>query len=229
MIDVGGSHVKAACLDRRARLLGERQRVTTPPDLDRGSLVTLCVTLAKNCDGFERVSVGINGIVHRGIIYSIPVMRRGQVFHGFPLAARLERRLKKPVRLLNDAEMHGLGVIRRRGVEVVLTLGTGLGSALFIDGELGPRLQLLPSARDDAVRGGDYGDAALTRLGRKRWSTRVRQLIKTVRVITNCDHLYIGGGNADQLRLQLPRDVTVCDNSAALVGGVRIWEWNVRE
>ena len=228
VIDVGGSHIKAARLDARGQLIGEREKVKTPNDLDRTSLVKLCVELARRCDGFERISVGINGIVHRGVVYSIPVTRH-ESFRAFPLAARLEQRLERPARLINDAEMHGLGVIRGRGVELVLTLGTGLGSALFIQGELGPRLQLLPSARDDAIKGGDYGDAALKRLGRKRWNTRVQRLIETVRIITNFDRLYLGGGNADKLRLRLPRDVMLCDNMAALVGGVRLWEWDVRE
>jgi polyphosphate glucokinase len=57
----------------------------------------------------------------------------------------------------------------------------------------------------------------------------VAKLIDVARVLTNFDHLYLGGGNADELKLRLPRDVSRCDNTAALVGGVRLWSWDVRE
>jgi len=148
-------------------------------------------------------------------------------FRVFDLAGKLPRRDRRPVRLHDDAEMHGPGFIRGRGVEMVITLGTGLGSALFIDGKLGPHVQFLSGAGNEDLKGGDYGDLALRALGRKRWSRRVGRLIDLLHRLTNFDHLFIGGGNARQLSLDLPRDVTRGDNSAALVGAVRMWEWDV--
>jgi polyphosphate glucokinase len=109
----------------------------------------------------------------------------------------------------------------------VITLGTGLGSALFIDGTLGPHLQFMPSAGYESLLGGDYGDRALKTLGRRRWTTRVERLMELLRRLTNFDHLYIGGGNAELLARRLARDVTLGDNSAALAGGVRMWDWDV--
>jgi polyphosphate glucokinase len=225
-IDVGGSHIKAALLGATGHLVSDRVRVDTPDPLTPRKLLQTLVEVAESLDAHDRVSVGVNGLVHHGRIYAIPVTSE-PAFRGFDLAGKLRRRNRRPVRLLNDAQMHGLGFIRGRGVEVAITLGTGLGSALFIDGQLGPHVQFLSAAGGGELKGGDYGDLALQELGRKKWSRRVESLIELLRRLTNFDHLYIGGGNATQLRLDLPRDVTRGDNSAALLGAVRMWDWDV--
>jgi len=225
-IDMGGSHIKAALLGATGHLVSERLRIDTPDPLTPKRLLEALVGIAESLDAHDRVSVGVNGLVHGGCIYAIPVTAQ-PAFHGFDLAGKLRRRDRRPVRLLNDAQMHGLGFIRGRGVEMAITLGTGLGSALFIDGKLGPHVQFLSGAGSEDLKGGDYGDLALHALGRKRWSRRVGRLIELIRRLTNFDHLFIGGGNARQLSLDLPRDVTRGDNSAALMGAVRMWEWEV--
>ena len=225
-IDVGGSHIKAALLGATGHLVSERLRINTPDPLKAKRLLDTLAGLAESLDAHDRVSVGINGLVHAGRIYAIPVTA-DPAFRGFDLAGLLRRRDRRPVRVLNDAQMHGLGFIRGRGVEVAITLGTGLGSALFIDGRLGPHVQFLSAAGNEDLKGGDYGDLALEALGRKKWSRRVGRLIELLRRLTNFDHLYIGGGNASQLRLDLPKDVTRGDNSAALMGAVRMWDWDV--
>jgi polyphosphate glucokinase len=225
-VDVGGSHIKAALLGATGHLVSERLREDTPAPLTPKKLLAALIEVAERLDNHDRVSVGINGLVHAGCLYAIPVTA-DPAFRGFELAKGLRRRVRRPVRLLNDAQMHGLGFVRGRGVEVAITLGTGLGSALFIDGKLGPNIQFLSAAGDRELKGGDYGDLALKAIGRKKWSRRVEHLIELLRRLTNFDHLYIGGGNARQLKLDLPRDVTRGDNSAALLGAVRMWEWDV--
>jgi polyphosphate glucokinase len=225
-IDVGGSHIKAALLGASGHLVSDRLRLDTPEKLTPKKLLDTLSGVAESLDAHDRVSVGINGLVDRGHIYSIPVTAN-PAFRGFDLAGRLRRRIRRPVRVLNDAQMHGLGFVRGRGVEVAITLGTGLGTALFIDGALGPHVQFLPRTGNEKTRGGDYGDLALEALGVKKWSRRVERLIGLLRRLTNFDHLYIGGGNASQLRIRLPRDVTLGDNSAALVGAVRMWDWDL--
>jgi polyphosphate glucokinase len=225
-IDVGGSHIKAALLGATGHLVSERLRIDTPDPLTPKTLLATLVAVTESLEAHDRVSVGINGLVHAGRIYAIPVTA-DPAFRGFDLAGMIRRRDRRPVRVLNDAQMHGLGFIRGRGVEMAITLGTGLGSALFIDGRLGPHVQFLSAAGSEDLKGGDYGDLALQALGRKKWSRRVERLIELLRRLTNFDHLYIGGGNATQLRLDLPRDVTRGDNSAALLGAVRMWEWDV--
>jgi polyphosphate glucokinase len=225
-IDVGASHLKAHLLDRRGRPLMERQRLPTPDPLTPAVLLRMLAKMAKQAPRIDRVSVGVPGIVHRGVVYSLP-LAGDERFHRFPLANRLSQRLNAPVRLLNDAEMHGLGVIRRHGVELVLTLGSGLGTALYLDGDLGPRLHFVTAPRRNVPPGGPYGDAARRQVGRKRWSRRVERLLEELRRITHFDHCYLGGGNAERLRGGPWPNVTRVDNHAAALGGVRVWDWNV--
>lgn len=227
-IDIGGSHVKAAVVDARGRMCGDRERDDTPARLDRKRLLRAVLDLVDPLDGYDRVAVGVNGLVHGGVLYSLPASGNRDL-RGFRLAAELERKLRVPVRLYNDATLHALGAIRRRGVEVTITLGTGLGAAVFIDGRQGPRLELLPCPDGDGTRGGHYGDAALEQLGRRKWSARVGRLVRALRVITNFDHLYIGGGNADELRLELPDDVSIVESSCAFTGGARAYELGIEE
>jgi polyphosphate glucokinase len=225
-IDVGGSHIKAALLGATGHLVSERLRIDTPDPLTPKKLLGALVDVAGTLDAHDRVSVGINGLVHGGRLYAIPVTSNPS-FRGFDLAARLRRHVRRPVRVLNDAQMHGLGFVRGRGVEAVITLGTGLGSSVFIDGGLGPHVQFLSAKGDEELKGGDYGDLALQALGRKKWSKRVLSLIELLRRLTNFDHLYIGGGNASELKIALPSDVSIGDNSAALLGAVRMWDWDI--
>jgi len=138
-----------------------------------------------------------------------------------PLGDELESRLGTPVRVTNDATMHGLAVIHGEGVEMVITLGTGLGTALFIDRVLSAHYQTLPEEDESSP----FGDEALEEAGRREWRRRIDNLIDQLRRITNYDHLYIGGGNAKRLGGKLPRYVTVIDNAAGVVGGHRLWEW----
>lgn len=226
-IDVGSTHVKAHCLDARGQPLVEHVSVDTPKALTPTKLVTLIHRIADSLPQCDRVSVGIPGIVHGGKTYSVPVLGDRR-FHGFPLADKLEARLSLPVRVMNDGEMHGLGVIRRKGVELVLTFGTGLGTALYLDGELGPRIQFVSSPHRSLPIGGAYGDAALKHLGVTKWNRRVHDVITMLRRITNFDRCYVGGGNARLIKGPLPRHVTSTDNSAAALGGVRIWDWDMK-
>lgn len=225
-IDVGSTQVKAHVLDARGRPLVEHVAVDTPRALTPTRLLTVLHDLADALPSADRVSVGIPGIVAAGKTYSVPVLGDRR-FHNFPLAAKLEARLSRPVRIMNDGEMHGLGVIKRRGVELVLTFGTGLGTALYLDGRLGPRIQFVSSPHRSLPVGGAYGDAARKELGARRWSRRVHDVITMLRHITNFDRCYVGGGNARLIRGRLPRGVARTDNSAAALGGVRLWDWDI--
>lgn len=224
-IDVGSSHVKGYAADGRGKLLTERLRVDTPEDLTARSLLALLADVAGQLPVCDRVAVGLPGIVHRGIVYSLPLAADREL-HRVPIAAPLAKRLGRPVRLYNDAELHGLGVIRRKGIELVLTLGSGLGTALFLDGSLGPRIQFVGMS-DAEYAGGPVGDAALEGLGKKKWSQRVEGIMRGLRHVTHFDRCYLGGGNADKLKFDLPDDMVTIDAQAPALGGVRAWEWDV--
>lgn len=199
----------------------DQLRETTPERFTPAQLLSLLERMAARMPSYDRVSVGIPGIVHRDVVYSLPASR-SRAFKRFELGERLSERLGARVRVTNDATMHGLAAIRGDGVEMVITLGTGLGTALFIDGVLSAHYQTLPE-QDEPFSA--YGDGARKRMGRKRWEKRVRGLFEQLRWITNYDRLYVGGGNAERLQGEMPSRVTRIDSAAGLLGGYRLWEW----
>jgi polyphosphate glucokinase len=193
----------------------------TPERFTPAQLLALLGRLAKQAPSYDRIAVGIPGIVHRDVVYSLPASK-SRAFKRFQLGERLSDLLGARVRVTNDAAMHGLAAIRGKGVEMVITLGTGLGTALFIDGVLSAHYQTLPE-QDEPFSA--YGKAALKKIGRMRWEKRVRALFDQLRGITNYDRLYVGGGNAELLRGEMPSRVTVIDSAAGILGGYRLWEW----
>jgi polyphosphate glucokinase len=143
----------------------------------------------------------------------------------FPLATTLSDRFGKPVRLLNDAEVQGLGVIVGQGIECVITLGTGMGFALFEDGHLTPHLELSHHpVHKDKTYDEFLGEAAFKSIGRKRWNRRVKRALKCITVLVGYDTLYIGGGNAKNLDLDLSGNIRIVSNEAGITGGVRLWD-----
>jgi polyphosphate glucokinase len=199
----------------------EKVREETPDRFTPTQLLSFIERLAERMPRYDRVSVGIPGIVHRDVVYSLPASG-SRAFKGFALGERLSDRLGKRVRVTNDAAMHGLAAISGKGVEMVITLGTGLGTALFIDGVLSAHYQTLPE-QDQPFS--PYGDAARKKSGRKRWEKRVRELFEQLRWITNYDRLYVGGGNAERLKGEMPDRVKRIDSAAGILGGHRLWEW----
>jgi len=223
-IDIGGTGLKASILDSAGRMATDRVRAMTPPRLTPRLLVSTLGTLVEPLPPYDRVSVGFPGVVRNGTVRTAPNLG-SRAFQGFDLAAALEQRLGKPVRVVNDADMQGWGAVRGAGVEMVITLGTGFGSSLFIDGRLGPHLEL---AHHPFRKGRTYeeelGERARKKLGRGKWNRRVHEAIDQLRGLTTFDHLYIGGGNARKLEPGLPDDVSVVDNAAGILGGIRLWD-----
>ena len=222
-IDIGGSHVKASVLDNRGRMIHDRVRVDTPKNVTPQTLVTLIGSLVSELPRFDRVSVGFPGVVRNGVIRTAPNLGTDR-FQGFNLARALERKLGKPVRVENDADVQGLAVVKGKGVEMVITLGTGFGSSIFVDGRLGPHLELAHHMfRKDKTYEDELGEAARDRDGNETWQRHVFEAIDSLRNLTNFDHLYIGGGNARLLDAKLPGDVSIVSNTAGILGGVRLW------
>ena len=222
-VDVGGSHVKASVLDQRGRMLHDRLRVDTPKRVTPQELVTLIAQLVSELPRYDRVSVGFPGVVRDGVIRTAPNLGTDR-FQGFNLARALERRLRKPVRVENDADVQGLAVVKGKGVEMVITLGTGFGSSIFVNGHLGPHLELAHHVfRKDKTYEDDLGEAARERDGNSSWQRHVIEAIDSLRNLTNFDHLYVGGGNSRLLKIRLPSDVSVVSNTAGILGGVRLW------
>jgi polyphosphate glucokinase len=172
---------------------------------------------------YHRVSVGFPGVVRNGVILTAHNLGT-DVWRGFALDKALSVKLGKPVRVLNDADIQGLGAIRGEGVEVVITLGTGMGSSIFEDGRLSTHIEL---AHHPFRKGETYeeqlGNAALELVGKRKWRKRVGLAIETLRALTTFDHLYIGGGNASCLDADLPPDVSIVSNELGMRGGIWLW------
>ena len=222
-IDIGGTGLKAAILNLEGEMLTERLRMETPHPCKPEDLVNALVKLVEPLAGFDYVSVGFPGVVRNGKIITAPNLGTEEL-GGFDLATVLQERLAKPVRVINDADMQGFGAIEGKGLEMVITLGTGFGSALFMDGLLAPHLEIahLPFRKNK-----DYdqqiGDKARKKIGKKMWNRRVRRAIETLRALTHFDKLYIGGGNAARINFELEPDVKIISNECGVRGGAWLW------
>jgi len=223
-VDIGGTGVKLALLDGKGRILGGGIRVPTPmPPVAPELLTNTIDRAAAELGPFDRASVGFPGMVRNGRVLTAPHLGT-EVWAGFDLQKVLSERWQKPVRVMNDADVQGFGAVKGRGVEMVLTLGTGAGTALFEDGRILPHLELAHHPVHGKKTYDDYvGKAALDRKGAKKWNKHVERVIDILRRLVNFDHLYIGGGNAKHISFALPHDVTIVPNSDGLTGGIALW------
>jgi polyphosphate glucokinase len=223
-IDIGGTGIKAALLDPSGQMITRRQRVPTPPKpVAPDALVHAIGQVTAPLGDFDRVSVGFPGYVRDGKVLTAPNLGT-EVLAGFDLQQVLAEKWGKPVRVLNDADVQGYGAIKGKGIEMVLTLGTGAGTAIFRDGEIMPHLELAHHPVSGNKTYDEYiGNAARQKIGRKKWNKRVAKVIGILREVIRFDHLYLGGGNATDIRFALPDDVTIVSNTDGLTGGIRLW------
>lgn len=222
-IDIGGTGLKAVVLDARGRPIGDRVRVPTPADRPPSTVVRAIHEMVASVGAYDRISVGFPGVVRDGVVRTAPNFG-SPAWRGFNLARALEKALDRPVRVVNDAEVQGLAVIAGQGFELVITLGTGVGSALFQDGALLPHLELSQHPVHGSKTYDQYlGDRARKRLGTRKWNRRVRRVLGILETVFNFDRLYLGGGNAARIDFPLGRRVRVVDNAAGLLGGIALW------
>jgi polyphosphate glucokinase len=112
------------------------------------------------------------------------------------------------------------------GLEFIITLGTGFGTGLFYQGQLMPHLEIAHQPfRKGETYNDQLGEAARKEIGEERWNKRVHKAIVNLRALLFFDHLYMGGGNSRRVnRAQLDDDVTIVDNTAGILGGIKLWE-----
>jgi polyphosphate glucokinase len=222
-IDIGGTGIKVLLLDAHGKPISERARELTPKPSTPAALLRVLEKMIEQHRPFERVSVGFPGVVVRGTVRAAANLGT-EVWAGYDLGKALRSIARVPVRVLNDAELQGYGVIQGRGVEMVLTFGTGIGVALYTNGHLVPNCEL---GHHPWKKGHTYeqrlGDATLKRIGKRRWCRRVRQMVAELEPIFNYDTLYLGGGNARLLRFKLPDNVKLFTNVDGMSGGIRMW------
>ncbi len=240
-IDVGGTGLKASVVDDAGTMLADRVRVEVEYPMGPDAMVDRLVTLTEPLPMFARVSVGFPGIVRDGVVLTAPhfvtVTGPGSkvdpkllaIWTGFDLATTLADRYAKPTRVINDADMQGLDVMTGKGIEMVVTLGTGVGTCILDHGVLGPHLELAHHVfRHDETYNEQLGDAARKRVGKRQWNKRVVRAIAALDALVLYDTLYIGGGNARHLQGDLGPKVVLIDPNAGILGGVKLWDQPAR-
>lgn len=243
-IDIGGTGLKASVLDESGSMVTSRVRTATtyplPPEGD-SSLLTKLGKLVASLPEADRVSAGFPGMVRNGVVLSAPhfVTKGGpgtdvdpgleEAWESFDLAGGLRTLTGKATRVANDADVQGLAVVTGSGLELVVTLGTGFGTALFLDGDLMPHLEI---AHQPFRKGESYNDQLGERtrkdIGDERWNRRVAKAVANLDGLLFFDRLFIGGGNARRVDLtglgDISQRVTIVDNTAGILGGIKLWE-----
>jgi polyphosphate glucokinase len=223
-IDIGGSGLKAMLLDPAGKPVSERQRVVTPAVPTPALVLEGLDELRTLLPDFDRVSVGFPGVVKHGA--TLGAFNLHPSWAGFPLQQELEKRWKKPVRVGNDADVAGYGAIEGLGVELVITLGTGFGAALFTNGHLCPGLEI--GHHIWGKRGMTYEDylgrRGLDKFKKKIWNKLLKQALIDIENLFNYDKLYLGGGNTKKIDFELGPNVKIVSNESGLLGGVVLWK-----
>ncbi len=222
-IDIGGTNIKASVLDRTGALITERKRVETPRPATPAAILASIAGLVEALPQFDRVSAGFPGVVKGGRVVTAPNLGSDQ-WAGYQLIEALARRFGAPARILNDAEVQGLGVVEGPGLECAITLGTGIGCALFRNRKLLVHLEIGQHMHGGQSYDQYIGDAARRVIGSDAWNERLQSFIPIVLSLTACDFLYLGGGNARHIAFALPKQAKIVSNSAGVTGGVRLWE-----
>lgn len=235
-VDVGGTRLKASVLDRRGKMLVDKVRIDTPYPCPPEVLVESLCRLARDLPPYHRVSVGFPGLIRKGVVWEVPALSRRKPggprdsklaarWAGFRLRDALEEAFGVPTLVANDADVQGSAVVRGEGFELVVTLGTGVGCALFEDGVLLPHLEL---SHGHYKRGVSIdvalGSAERERIGNKRWNRRVAQAFQWLERMVLFDRMYVGGGNAKHLALDLGPRAEIVSNAAGITGGIRLWD-----
>lgn len=222
-LDIGGTGVKGFTADAADRPTSERVRVETPHPATPEAMLAVIQEIVAQMPRFDRVASGFPGVVVKGRTLTAPNLDPS--WEGFELAEALEKLTGKPARVANDAGVQGLAVIEGTGTELVLTLGTGMGFALYVDGHYVPNIEMAHHPfRKKKTYEELVSNAAFHKVGKKRWNRRVKKVIQQLAPIFNYRVLYLGGGNAKEVELKLPDNVKVIENVAGLLGGVKLWQ-----
>lgn len=236
-IDCGGSGIKGSVLNVRGEMIAPRVRVKTPYPLPPDRFVAVLERMAAKLPDFDRATVGVPGMIRNGVVVNTPHYPSVagpytevdptlvEKWRNWDARTVLSETFGKPTRVLNDAEVQGAAVIKRRGLEVMFTLGTGLGCAIFDNGRLAPHLELSHAP----IRPGKtydlyIGKKAVRELGSVRWSRRLAEVIDGLRPMFWWDRLYVGGGNARRICVPLGDDVQIVPNLAGILGGAKVWD-----
>lgn len=223
-VDIGGGSIKLLLLSPEGAHVTETLVQPTPRPATPDAVFRLIHEMADTLPPHRQVSVGFPGVVKDGVAFNAPNLG-DELWDRVPLSEHLTQLLQRPVRAVNDVDLQGLGVARGHGVELVLTLGTGMGAALFTEGVLVPNLELGHHPfRDGQTYEDQVRDSELKRIGPVAWTARVVNALAQIEPIFNYDVLHLGGGNTQQLTSELPDNVRVFSLAEAMVGALKLWD-----
>jgi polyphosphate glucokinase len=222
-IDIGGSNIKGTVLDSQGKIIEAYKKEATPQPATPAAVIATIKKLATQFTAFDKISAGFPGYVKNGIVYTAPNLGKG--WAKTELAKKLSTIFKKPVRIVNDADLQGLGVAKGKDLEIVITLGTGFGTSFLLNGKLLPHIELGQHPLNGKKDYDDFvGEAALLRIGKKEWKKRVKKVLGILATVFNYDHLYVSGGNADLLTFPLAKNISIVSNKDGIKGGARLWD-----
>jgi polyphosphate glucokinase len=221
-IDIGGSHIKAVVLDSAGAMISDYKRVPTPVPATPVSVLSTIKRIVTELT-FDKVSVGFPGYVKNGVVYTAPNLGTESWSH-YNLEQAISEGLQKPVKVVNDADLQGLGLATGKGLELVITLGTGFGTAMIHNGQLLPHLELAHHPITKKKTYDEYiGQKAMDKIGRKKWNKRMKRVLGILKTVTQYDSLFISGGNADKLDFKPGSNTRIDSNRDGIKGGAKLW------
>jgi polyphosphate glucokinase len=209
-IDVGGSHVKVRVSNRR-----DVRQFESGPQLTAARMVAGVQQLVGDWK-YDVVSIGYPGIVIHGKVVTEP-HNLGAGWVGFDF----RRAFGRPTRVINDAAMQAIGSYQG-GRMLFLGLGTGLGSAMIIDGVVESMELAHMHYKKGRTYEDDLGARGRRRLGAKKWRRAVKKVVETLQTVLEADYVVLGGGNARKLK-KMPKRARLGNNDFAFLGGFRLW------
>ncbi|MBV9960748.1 MAG: ROK family protein [Parafilimonas sp.] len=222
-IDIGGSHIKATILNQQGEPVSDYARMPTPQPSTPNSVIDLIKELVKPFTDYDKISVGFPGFVKNGVVKTAPNLG-SESWKDYPLQTNLGALLGRPTKVVNDADLQGIGMVSGKGLEMMITLGTGFGTALLLDGKLLPHFEI---AHHPFKTDKDYdeyiGEAAFKRKGKEHWNYRMGKVFAVLKTVFNYDRLYISGGNAKNLTMPLDDNMIIVNNREGIKGGARLW------
>ncbi|MEO8823408.1 MAG: ROK family protein [Ginsengibacter sp.] len=223
-IDIGGSHIKATVINYNGNFLQKYEREDTPNPPSPENVVKLIIELANRFPHYDKVTAGFPGYIKYGVVKTAPKLSN-KMWKDYDLQKELQSQLGKPTLVINDADLQGLSLAEGYGVEMLITLGTGFGSAVLQDGILMPHLEMSQHPITKNKNYNDYlGQAAVDKVGKKRWNKRLKKVIEILKTVFNYDHLYISGGSAKLIDFKLDDNISIADNREGIKGGMVLWK-----
>ncbi|POY34894.1 chromosome partitioning protein ParA [Solitalea longa] len=222
-IDIGGSNIKATILDADGVPISEYGRMPTPDPANPENVLELIRELVQPLGEYDKISVGFPGYVKNGVIKTAPNLGT-EDWEDYDLQSAIAAMLDKPTKVVNDADLQGIGMVSGQGLEMMITLGTGFGTALLLDGKLLPHFEISHHPIKTDKDYDDYvGEKAYQRRGKDHWNYRMKKVLAVLKTVFNYDRLYISGGNAKNLAIELDDNIIIVNNREGIKGGARLW------